>query len=160
MTNLTFSRLDSKNRTLKGFSCGDQAIDRKLNSQLKYVDNYLICLHGIYEGKVLAGVFTIEACTLKGPVDVNYKLSGTGKPISTLHLEVVAIRKSKQGRGLGKILMDYAIAIGIEMSEKVGIKTVSLESAPSSIDFYQKLGFDRAAQPWDDGSLPMWIVLK
>lgn len=146
-------------KALKRFSCGDSNIDRKLRQQLKFVGPNIVHLQGLYENRTLVGILTLEVGTLQAPEEIFFRFSGTPKPVPTLHIEVLAVRDSKRRMGFGRLLIEYAIAVGIDMSKKVGLKTLSLEATAESVTFYKEVGFDQADSTWDDGSLPMWFVL-
>lgn len=160
MTLKTLRPVGPNDKALRNFSSGDEDIDKKLGQQLKFVTINIVHLHGLYVNKILVGIVTLEAGVLQAPQDVIFNFSGTNKPVPTLHIEVLAIRNTKRRKGFGRILIEYAIAVGVEMSSKVGLKTLSLEATPDSVSFYQDVGFDQADSTWGDGSLPMWFVLK
>ncbi|UFA51956.1 GNAT family N-acetyltransferase [Deinococcus radiophilus] len=90
------------------FQCGDPRIDRKLLAEVEQAKKNLVRLHGLYEGDRLQAVISLEASVLQAPTEVIAKLGGRER-VSTLHIEVLSVRKSAQGRGYGRTLLRHAL---------------------------------------------------
>lgn len=139
------------------FRCGNERIDRKLQQQVRRAALGLVRLHGIYVGGELQGVVTLQAGVLQAPREVLQQF-GAFDEVPTIHVEVLAVRDTAHGRGYGQMLIEHALQQAVDIAALIGLKTLSLEATQESAAFYAELGFDQA-DPWPDGSVPMWFTL-
>ncbi|GGR31857.1 GNAT family N-acetyltransferase [Deinococcus ruber] len=117
-------------------------------------------LHGPLVDDTLQGVMRVRAGQLRAQMDILARLGLGDLDVPTLHVEVLAIRVEAQRQGYGERLLNSAIRLGMRLRQDIGLKTVSLEATRESQAFYQRLGLERAASPWPDGSWPMWVPLS
>lgn len=85
-------------------------------------------------------------------------------PLPALRLARLAVDRSAQGRGVGKLLLNAVFLIAQEMAESVGCVGVVVDAKPDAASFYERYGFE----PFDvvDGKLnerpapmPMFLPL-
>jgi GNAT superfamily N-acetyltransferase len=62
-------------------------------------------------------------------------------PLPVMRLARLAVDKSFQGRGIGKLLLRAMLILALEIRDRVGCVGVVVDSKPWPVDFYQKLGF-------------------
>ncbi|CAM3199165.1 N-acetyltransferase domain-containing protein [Deinococcus saxicola] len=143
------------------FVCGDPQIEAKLQEEVRAAQRGLRALYEMRSGAELIAVFTLHVGTLQAGHGVLAALSPEAPlSIPSLHLPVIAVRTGHQGTGLGTRLMDFIMTLARNQAPNLGIKTLSLESTPTSDAFYTRLGFERSSQIWSDGSRARWLVLR
>jgi GNAT superfamily N-acetyltransferase len=68
--------------------------------------------------------------------------------IPVVEIGYIATRKDKQGLGLGKLLLVFAIAKVRKMSKQIGVAGIVLDAlTPELLAFYSKLKFKRLPYP-------------
>lgn len=143
------------------FDCGDPRITNKLAREAMRSAGGLQALYGVVGGQddVFAAM-TLRAGELAAPTSVRYQLGQGELDVPTVHMDVLAVRRSAQGLGYGRDLVRFAIRQSQQVGALVGVRTLSVEATSESRAFYARLGFDLASAPWPDGSWPMWLVLS
>ena len=71
-------------------------------------------------------------------------------------LERIAVLKSYRGRGIGKRI----IAASIELAKMKGALEVTLDAQQSAAEFYEKLGFRQAGEPFEEAGIPHIAMSK
>jgi GNAT superfamily N-acetyltransferase len=66
-------------------------------------------------------------------------------PLPVMRLARLAVDKSFQGRGIGKLLLRAMLILALEIRDRVGCVGVVVDSKPGSVAFYQRLGFTALA---------------
>ena len=141
------------------FDCGDPRITAKLVTQARRAHSGLQALYGLTENGVVQAVMTVRAGHLSAPGEVLARLGQGEEDVPTLHIEVLAVRRHQQGKGIGTTLVQAAVKLGRGLAGQIGLKTVSLEATAQSKGFYAQLGLTAAEFPWTDASWAMWAVL-
>ncbi len=87
------------------------------------------------------------------PFLLKYRGHGIGtarldvRPDGTAVIRLVAVTKSEQGKGHGRVLSEEVEAF----AKSMGIKKMFVNAAPEAVGYYEKLGYTRDA--WDPSEL-------
>jgi GNAT superfamily N-acetyltransferase len=63
-------------------------------------------------------------------------------PLPTLRLARLAVAQSAQGRGVGKALLRFALALARRMADEIGCVGVVVDAKPEAQTFYLRYGFE------------------
>ncbi len=63
-------------------------------------------------------------------------------PLPVLRLARLATDRSARGRGLGRELLAYVVALALRMSEELGCVAVVVDAKPDAVAFYEAHGFE------------------
>ena len=125
------------------FSCGEPPLDEFLKkfarqNQDKGVNKTFVALRG-GELKVF-GYYTVSAHGLEASKFPPEMVSRLPKhPLPVIHLGRLAVDKSVQGQGLGKILLFDALKKAVLASELVGIFAMEVQAkTPKARAFYER----------------------
>jgi ribosomal protein S18 acetylase RimI-like enzyme len=136
----------------EGFSCGTEALDRYLRSQVtqdirRRVTNCFVAVES--EGSIVAGFYTIAAASIPTPdlpESVTKKLPRYPS-LPAIRVGRLAVDKRFHGRGLGGALLADAAARGFA-SEAVAYAMLVDAKDDDAVAFYEHHGFQRlASQP-------------
>jgi GNAT superfamily N-acetyltransferase len=64
-------------------------------------------------------------------------------PLPILRLARLAVDRSAQGRGLGKLLLRAVFQIARDMADSIGCVGVVLDAKPDAVAFYERYGFEK-----------------
>jgi len=130
------------------FSCGNKDLDDFLNT--KEVENYdtenLGKTQMVYYRGQLVAYFTISFAGLKRELVKGLKKFSLPKVIDiesypAIKIGRLAVQKEWQRKGIGKSLLKYIVAYGLETRVKGGLRLIIVEAEPESQKFYEKFGF-------------------
>ena len=71
-------------------------------------------------------------------------------PPATAKIERVAVLRDMRGAGLGRMLIEAAL----QQAAAAGIHRALLNAQASAVDFYRRLGFVIAGEPFDEAGIP------
>ena len=97
---------------------------------------------------VLMGCFDddkLEGCCLLTPVGE-----------SALRLRQMAVGMGLQGKGIGRVLMNFAENIARDM----GNKKILMHARHSAVGFYEKLGYKICSDEFEEVSIPHFVMEK
>lgn len=112
-----------------GLSFSEQELEREK-------DDILICLFD--DGK-------LEGCCLLTEVEPK-----------TLRLRQMAIISGLQGKGMGKVLMQFAENI----SRDRGYRKIMMHARKTAVGFYEKLGYEVASEEFTEVNIPHYTMEK
>jgi GNAT superfamily N-acetyltransferase len=83
--------------------------------------------------------------------------SGSKLPrtVPVVRLARLAVHKSLNGRGFGKMLLMDALAIAAQVGEAVGVAGLFVDLKPEAIGFYERFGFEAA----ESNPLKLWMPM-
>jgi GNAT superfamily N-acetyltransferase len=86
-------------------------------------------------------------------------------PIPILRIARLAVDKSFQGHGIGKLLLRSMFELALELRDKVGCAGVVVDAKKDVVAFYEKLGFlpldvERGTLGDRPAPLPMFLSIK
>jgi GNAT superfamily N-acetyltransferase len=125
------------------FNCGESKLDdflKKLarQNQDKSVNKSFVALRG-GESKVL-GYYTVSAHSLEAarfPPEMVRRLPKY--PLPVVHLGRLAVDKSVQGQGLGKMLLFDALKKAVLASDFIGVFAMEVQAkTPKAKEFYER----------------------
>ena len=73
-----------------------------------------------------------------------------------VRMRQVAVVPELQGRGIGKALVECAEAF----ARKMGYRRVNLHARESAVAFYEKLGYSRRGDRFEEVTIPHWAMEK
>jgi predicted GNAT family N-acyltransferase len=97
---------------------------------------------------VLMGCFDddkLEGCCLLTPVGKN-----------ALRLRQMAVGMGLQGKGIGRVLMNFAENIARDM----GNEKILMHARHSAVGFYEKLGYKICSDEFEEVSIPHYVMEK
>jgi ribosomal protein S18 acetylase RimI-like enzyme len=68
----------------------------------------------------------------------------------------VAVAPSLQGQGVGAALSRFAE----DFARQRGFRTITLHARATAVGFYEKLGYQRVGEPFEEVTLPHWKMQK
>lgn len=68
----------------------------------------------------------------------------------------VAVAPSLQGQGVGAALSRFAE----DFARQRGFKSITLHARATAVGFYEKLGYQRVGEPFEEVTLPHWKMQK
>jgi GNAT superfamily N-acetyltransferase len=133
---------------LAPFTAGDHDLDDFLKSdawrlqELNVVKTYL----ALYQGEGLVGYISLlaDAVVLETKERKKLSLSHQDHPvIPALKVARLAVRVDfrDQYRGGGEALVRFAYTRALLLSDIAGVRLLTLDAYPQSVEFYKKLGF-------------------
>jgi len=97
---------------------------------------------------ILIGCFDddkLEGCCLLTPISEN-----------VLRLRQMAVGMGLQGKGVGRVLMNFAENIARDM----GNKKIIMHARYSAVGFYEKLGYKVCSDEFEEVSIPHYMMEK
>ncbi len=129
------------------FDCGDDdlngfLVDDALDYEKEQIARTTVA---IFDNKVV-GFFSLcaDCISLKVKERKNHIESRNvkiRKEWPALKIARLAVDKNFRNMGIGKALIDATIFIAQEWSERIGIRFISVDAYPASVEFYEKLFF-------------------
>lgn len=125
-------------QSIENFDCDYKPINDFLkNSSLKEYENKIPSSHILIDdNEMLIGFYTIKV------IYFDYSENNESHPYC-LNLEYIAIDKDKQCKGLGSNLLRYIIKDMKDISDKIGVRILTVASVDDKVGWYEKLGFNR-----------------
>ena len=68
-------------------------------------------------------------------------------PVPVLGLARLAVDKSAQSMGLGRLLLRFVLELAAKMADEFGCAGVVVDAKVDAVDFYAKYGFTPLAEP-------------
>ena len=143
---------------LKTFSCGNKSLDRFFNF---YSQNNDIMGYGktfvLENNGEIIGFFTLCSAQIQFQSYPSTDKNALPKyPIPCIRIARLAVSKTHQGKGYGKLLLKEAFLKIIDASKTVGIFLVIVDAKESSANFYIHYGFEKLIE----GSLTFFLNLE
>ena len=151
-----------------GFSCGTDRLDNflRFSARKQQKDNFTRVFVAVAEGSPeVLGYYALNAhavATADLGADRPRRAPNTGS-IPALYLSMIAVDRSRQGKGLGSDLAVDALGRALNVAGEVGLKLVILdvigdggnEAFAHRMEFYRRLGF----QSFQDRPERMFITI-
>ena len=74
----------------------------------------------------------------------------------TVRLRQMAVTSGLQGKGLGRVLMNFAENIARDK----GFKKISMHARKNAIGFYEKLGYEKVGNEFMEVTIPHYVMEK
>ena len=78
------------------------------------------------------------------------------QPHGVVKMRQVAVALNVQGRGIGRALCEFAEAFARER----GFVEITLHARTSAVPFYEKLGYERVGEEFEEVTIPHWAMRK
>jgi len=75
---------------------------------------------------------------------------------STIRLRQMAVPNNMQGKGVGRALMIFAENIARDL----GYRKLCMHARQTAVGFYQKLGYSISGEPFEEVTIPHYIMEK
>lgn len=98
-------------------------------------DYHLVCQ---YEGQVVGCLILVP----KGPAEVKVRQ--------------VAVAPHVHGKGVGRVLATFAE----DFARERGFKLMTLHARLTAVSFYEKLGYERIGEAFEEVTIPHWRMQK
>ena len=165
MANWQIELFDKKRHVRAGFSSGKPLLDDFLHLQVSQYDRRLLGkTYVVIDEPALEvrGYYTlasshVQPALVKGALKVNVP----NHPIPSLLIGRLAIDKTFQGQGLGKLLLFDALHRAVSLSKQVGLHFVEVDAIDQDASlFYQHYDFIPLNDPPRHLVLPIASLLK
>lgn len=144
----SFSILES-DTDLSGFECENQDLNEFLHEDaIRYQKDRLAVTRLIYFQDSFVGYFTL----VSDSIEVGAIHSGDGtteypyKRYPAMKIARLATDNRYQRRGVGRAMLLKTMQIAIDLSQYVGVRIITVDSKPNSVEFYEKFGFRKATR--------------
>lgn len=149
----------SNEHQVKGFDCGDPALNDYLRHQAlqdQRADksrSYVVC-----SGREVAGYFTMAASSVEPDGATARATKGQGsQPIPAVLIGRLGVDRRHQGLGIGEALLVEALAKAEAAGELIGARVVLVHAKPEdAARFYRRYGFEESPI----NSLHLMILMK
>lgn len=159
---LSFLPLSNQNLPIE-FDCGDNDLEEFLFKDAFHYEKNLVARTFIvdYKGEKIA-YFSLaaDAIPLKTKEKMRLFKAKHEDPIKqhkhfpALKIARLAVCKSYKRKGVGKIVVESVVGLALQVSQRVGLRFVSVDSYPERAkDFYPKLGFEPNKEITDKNDL-------
>jgi predicted GNAT family N-acyltransferase len=74
----------------------------------------------------------------------------------TVRLRQMAVINDLQGKGIGRALMQFAE----NLARDRGYKTITMHARKNSIGFYEKMGYKKVGQQFEEITIPHYVMEK
>lgn len=125
------------------FDCGNEELNNYLvkyarqNEHRGFGRTYLAI-----EGEEIIGFFTLTACQASpGTIPISTAKKWPRYPIPGLRIARMAVAKTCQRQGYGRLLLLAALKRIVPASETIGMAVVVVEPKPEAVGFYRRFGF-------------------
>ena len=149
MAQFVVERLEPSRHDRKGFVCESEPYTRFLREYARQNDEagFSATYVGIAAGseKEVMGYLTLSMGQV---AHSDVERSAVGRlppyPIPVLHVGMLATSENHTGKGVGKLLLRWAMLKAVELAKEVGCHALQLEAAEDSlVEYYEKLNFVR-----------------
>lgn len=126
------------------FESGDEAIDRffrQFAGQNQFRHNIGVTWIGLISGEIVAYVSISAASIEVEELPPRARKHLPGYPASVLRLARMGVAGSRQGAGLGSLMMDFVFEESTEMRDRLGCIGVLVDAKEQAVGFYQRFGF-------------------
>ena len=151
---ITIEPFDPRRHDRSGFSCGTGRLDNflRLSARKRQKDDFTRVFVAVAEGSSrILGYYALNAHAVATDdlgADRPRRAPNSGS-IPALYLSMIAVDRSRQGRGLGSDLAIDALSRALNVAGEVGLKLVVLdviddggnEAFVRRREFYRRLGF-------------------
>lgn len=129
----------------RGFSCGQGDLDRFFEhyaGQNQFKLHLAVTYVAVVEARIV-GFATVAVASLERdavpPARLRRRLPSY--PLPVLRLARMGVDQRAQGRGIGKALLGYVLALAVEVRDRLGCVGVVTDAKADAVGFYQGLGF-------------------
>lgn len=132
-------------KDIKDFSCGNKALDNYFRKHaLSNEKNGYGRTFVLEETNEIVGFFTLCSASIKFDELPNDEKTSLPKyPIPCVRIARLGVKKEKQRKGFGKILLKEAFLKILNVEDIVGVRLIIVDAKESSASFYEKFGFLR-----------------
>lgn len=156
ISELSLFKVD-KETTFKPFDCGDTDLnDFLIEKSIFYKSEFLSTTYVLEDSERTVAFFSIFNDSLHAEEGDFASKSAFQRFLKELvshpkrhHKSFPAIKvgrlavcKDAQGKGIGKMIMDYIIDLAINHNEACGCKLITVDAYASALEFYTNLKFD------------------
>lgn len=147
---------------LSRFDCGNEELNNYLvkyarqNEHRGFGRTYLAI-----EGDEIIGYFTLSACqSAPGIVPAAISKRWPRYPIPGLRIARMAVAKTRQRQGYGRLLLLAALKRIVPASETIGMAVVVVEPKPEAEGFYRRFGFIPVEEVEGTFVIPLASLMK
>lgn len=150
----------SSNHDLTGFRCSDDDLDEfiRFDALLQREDRLNQTYICKYQGNIIA-FFTVSADSIKIN-DKDKKRIGVNYPaFPAVKIGRLAVHEDYKRMNVGSTLIMYTVGLALDLSEKVGVRFISVDAYHGIEEFYEKNFFVELAE-CEDKHVAMYTDLE
>jgi GNAT superfamily N-acetyltransferase len=128
-----------------GLSCGQADLDRFFEhyaGQNQFKLHLAVTYVALVEARIV-GFATVAASSMERASVPSTRLRKRlpTYPLPVLRLARLGVDTRAQGLGIGKALLRHVLVLAVEQRDRIGCVGVVTDAKPTSVSFYQSLGF-------------------
>ncbi|MBP8811505.1 MAG: GNAT family N-acetyltransferase [Kofleriaceae bacterium] len=150
----------SPSHNRRSFSCGNDQLDEYLRT--KASQHQRVAANQTYVGVVddaVVGFVTVSVVTMRREQVGPERRKLPPQPLPVLLLARLGVDKASQSQGRGQTLLKHVFRLARQISAAVGCVGVFVDSKPTAVGWYQKLGFVTLGDPVG-GLTPMFLSIS
>lgn len=153
-------------KLVREFNCGVVSVNSFLQDHaLNYGKTGEAKTHLILDkqNKKLIGYFSIKCSSIK----IEPPITPHPRMIPAIEISWFGVSIDYQNLGFGKKILSYIIDFINKLKKrKLGVRLITLFAIPNVVNFYEKIGFNKATEdveifcnPGNEGCIPMFFIL-
>ncbi|BCT91533.1 hypothetical protein LYSHEL_05570 [Lysobacter helvus] len=153
----TLGLLDPERHDLAAFASGEPSLDRYLQHYAWTNHcNGIATTHVLAQRRAVLGYFSLSAAHLQladlQPAD---RALLPRYPVPAVRMGRLAIAREHQRKGLGELLLGFAVHRSLEMRTTLGVRVMLVDALEPAVDFYLAYGFRRTSAAASTLYLPL-----
>jgi len=145
---------------IKDFDCGLEPMNKFYKTGLSRAlkgGNYR-GLGTINASNQLVGFCTISYAEVdKTQIQVLTNETNLPRHLYCVRIVMLGVDKNHQRKGISSDMMMVAFEQAANVNSQIPVKGICLDSAPNSVSYYEKLGFEKLDEADENGSTPMFL---
>lgn len=133
---------------IAAFCCGDSELDSWLHRHARQAEatDSAKTFVTTSDGKTVVGYYALAINQVQSEDASARLLKGqpANSPVSVLHLARLAVDRKHQGNGVGSSLVEDALLQCSVVSERVGVRALTVYAYPEANAFYDQFGFEES----------------
>lgn len=155
---LEYHLFDEKSN-IQTFHCSNQDLDEFLKKDaLQYTQENWAITRLVYDRGQLIGYFTLAADSIEVDAIIADGVTYPHRRYPAIKLARLAVDDRWRRNGYGKNILLKSLIVALTLSKYVGIKYLTVDSEPESVDFYRKYGFINAKRRIYE-TIPLYKIL-
>jgi len=153
----TLDRLDPERHDCAVFDCGEPSLDRYLQHHaFANQCNGIATTHVLAEGRIVLGYCSLSAAQLQlTDLQPRDRADLPRYPVPAVRMGRLAIARAHQGKGLGELLLGFAVRRSLDMRTTLGVRVMLVDSLPAALGFYLDYGFRHTSA----GAMTLYLPL-